>query len=59
MGSRERDILESAVHSICLDIRGPDLRLGSAYASEIGGCTYRPVRFALAERGKGLDEEPT
>jgi hypothetical protein len=28
----------------------------AAYASEIGGCTYRPVRFALAEQGKGLAE---
>ena len=26
----------------------------SAYASEIGGCTYRPVRLALAERGEGV-----
>ena len=30
----------------------------AAYASEIGGCTYRPVRFALAEQGKALNEEP-
>jgi hypothetical protein len=29
----------------------------AAYASEIGGCTYRPVRCALAEQGKGPDEE--
>jgi len=30
----------------------------AAYASEICGCTYRPVRFALAEQGKALNEEP-
>lgn len=30
----------------------------AAYASETGECTYRPVRFAMAERGKGLAEEP-
>ena len=32
----------------------PTERLGvelAAYASEIGGCNYRPVRFALAEQG--------
>jgi hypothetical protein len=29
----------------------------AAYASEIGGCIYRPVRFALAEQG--LAQEPT
>jgi hypothetical protein len=30
----------------------------AAYASEIGECTYRPVRVALAEQRKGLAEEP-
>ena len=31
----------------------------AAYASEIGECAYRPVRFALAGQGRGLAEEPT
>jgi hypothetical protein len=52
---------------VCEDFHGavgpiPTERLAvelAAHASEIGGCTYRPVRFALAERGKALDEEPT
>lgn len=51
---------------VCEDFHGavgpiPTERLAvglAAYASEIGGCTYRPVRFALAEQGKGPDEEP-
>jgi hypothetical protein len=51
---------------VCEDFHGavgpiPTERLAvglAAYASEIGGCTYRPVRFALAEQGKGLDGEP-
>ena len=51
---------------MCEDFHGavgpiPTERLAvglAAYASEIGGCTYRPVRFALAEQGKGLAEEP-
>jgi hypothetical protein len=51
---------------VCEDFHGavgpiPTERLAvglAAYASEIGGCTYRPVRFALAEQGKGLAEEP-
>jgi len=30
----------------------------AAHASEIGGCTYRSVRFALAQQGTGLDQEP-
>jgi hypothetical protein len=30
----------------------------AAHASEIGECTYRPGRFALAEQRKGLAEEP-
>jgi hypothetical protein len=50
---------------VCEDFHGavgpiPTERLAvglAAYASEIGGCTYRPVRFSLAERRKGLDEE--
>jgi hypothetical protein len=29
----------------------------AAYASEIGECTYRPVRVALGEQGKRLDQE--
>ncbi len=45
---------------VCEDFHGamgpiPTERLAvglAAYASEIGGCTYRPVRFALAEQGK-------
>ena len=44
---------------VCEDFHGavgpiPTERLAvglAAYASEIGGCTYRPVRLALAERG--------
>ena len=28
----------------------------AAYASEIGGCTYRPVRIALAEQGERVAE---
>jgi hypothetical protein len=51
---------------VCKDFHGavgpiPTERLAvglAAYASEIGGCTYRPVRFALAEQGKGRAEEP-
>jgi hypothetical protein len=47
---------------VCEDFHGavgpiPTERLAvglAAYASQIGGCTYRPVRFALAEQGKGL-----
>jgi hypothetical protein len=47
---------------VCEDFHGavgpiPTERLAmglAAYASEIGGCTYRPVRFALAEQGKAL-----
>lgn len=51
---------------VCEDFHGavgpiPTERLAvglATYASEIGGCTYRPVRFALAEQGgKGLAEE--
>jgi hypothetical protein len=48
---------------VCEDFHGavgpiPTERLAvglAAYASEIGGCTYRPVRFALAEQGKALE----
>jgi hypothetical protein len=51
---------------VCEDFHGavgpiPTERLAmglAAYASEIGGCSYRPVRFALAEQGTGADEEP-
>jgi hypothetical protein len=51
---------------VCEDFHGavgpiPTERLAvglAAYASEIGGCTYRPVRFALAAQGKGIAEEP-
>jgi hypothetical protein len=51
---------------VCEDFHGavgpiPTERLAvglAAYASEIGGCTYRPVRFARAEQARGLDEEP-
>ena len=51
---------------VCEDFHGavgpiPTERLAvglAAYASKIGGCTYRPVRFPLAEQGNGLDEEP-
>ena len=46
---------------VCEDFHGavgpiPTERLAvglATYASEIGGCTYRPVRFALAEQGEG------
>jgi len=46
---------------VCEDFHGavgpiPTERLAvglAAYASEIGRCTYRPVRFSLAEQGKG------
>ena len=49
---------------VCEDFHGavgpiPTERLAmglAAYASEIGGCTYRPVRFALAEQGKFAEE---
>ena len=51
---------------VCEDFHGavgpiPTERLAvgiASYASEIGGCIYRPVRFALAEHGKAFDEEP-
>ena len=51
---------------VCEDFHGavgpiPTERLAfdlAAYASEIGGCTYRPVRFALAERRPADAEEP-
>lgn len=51
---------------VCEDFHGavgpiPTERLAvglAAYASKIGGCTYRPVRFALAGRGRGPAEEP-
>jgi hypothetical protein len=47
---------------VCEDFHGavgpiPTERLAvglAAFASDIGGCTYRPVRFALAEQGKAL-----
>jgi hypothetical protein len=47
---------------VCEDFHGavgpiPTERLAvglAAYASEIGGCTYRPVQLALAERGEGV-----
>jgi hypothetical protein len=56
---------------VCEDFHGavgpiPTERLAvglPAYASEIGGCTYRLVRFALAEqeewpyRGAGMTDE--
>jgi hypothetical protein len=50
---------------VCEDFHGavgpiPTERLAvglAAYASEIGGCTYRPVRFAQSEQGK-VAEEP-
>ena len=50
---------------VCEDFHGavgpiPTERLAvglATYASEIGECTYRPVRFAPAEQGKGLAEE--
>jgi hypothetical protein len=49
---------------VCEDFHGavgpiPTERLAvglAAYASEIGGCTYRPVRFALAGQRKDLAE---
>jgi hypothetical protein len=45
---------------VCEDFHGavgpiPRERLAvglATYASEIGGCTYRPVRFAVAEQGE-------
>ncbi len=47
---------------VCEDFHGavgpiPTERLAAglaAHASEIGGCTYRPVRFALAEQENTL-----
>lgn len=51
---------------VCEDFHGavgpiPTERLAvglAAYASKIGGCTYRPVRVALASPGEGPAEEP-
>jgi hypothetical protein len=51
---------------VCEDFHGavgpiPTERLAvdlATTASEIGGCSYRPVRLALAERGAADGKEP-
>jgi hypothetical protein len=61
VASRPRARSREAWIIVCEDFDGavgpiPTERLAvdlAAYASEIGGCTYRPVRLALGRTGEG------